>query len=86
MVCIPQIPQDYANHFIYAQLMFIVLAFIVGITWSLAAVVVVSIGKKVVDFFLGQESVQMCVSKALVSILGGLVPFLCLRWPAWWGV
>ena len=70
-----KVPQDYANRFICAQPMFVALVLVMNILWALVAVIVVSIGEKMIDFRRESESVQMCMSKAIVSILGGLIPF-----------
>lgn len=75
---VPQIPQDYANHFIYAQLMFVALVLAMNSWWALAVAIVVSIGKKVVDYRREMEPVGMCVMKAATSIAGAVVPFVCL--------
>jgi RsiW-degrading membrane proteinase PrsW (M82 family) len=79
----PQIPQDYANHIIYAQLLFILSLTITSKNVALLVVAAFSVGKKVVDYYKETEALQMCVSKAVVTFLSGLFLWLLLSYPAW---
>ncbi|MFZ6690214.1 hypothetical protein [Undibacterium sp. SXout20W] len=82
---VPQIPQDYANHFIYGQALFLIVLLILSrlhvlhsVAIAFAVLTVVSAGKKIVDYFKEGETLSMCVGKALVTIAGGILPYLCL--------
>ncbi len=76
---VPQIPKGYANHFIYAQLLYLLLLLVMNLYWAFVIVLLVSVGKKVVDYRREMEPLSMCAAKAAVSIAGGAVPFLCLH-------
>ena len=70
---VPQIPQDYANHFIYGQVLFLVVLFTShSVLLAFALLSVVAAGKKIVDYHKESEPLSMCVGKTLVTIAGGL--------------
>ena len=75
---VPQIPQDYANHYIYGQALFVVLL-IIGFSCLVAGGVLLAVaaGKKIIDYRKEMEPLTMCVAKTIVTVLGGVVPWLC---------
>ena len=76
---VPQIPQDYANHYIYGQALFMAVLFAThNVVFAFAILSAVAAGKKIVDYYKEMEPLSMCVGKALVTIAGGLAPYLCL--------
>lgn len=77
---VPQVPQDYGNHFIYGGLFswFVVLLLsmvaptlpmITVWLWAFAVVLMVAAVKKVVDFWKEGESLTMCLLKTVVTAL-----------------
>lgn len=46
---LPQLPQDKANHFIYGQLIFLVVAVVFGSFLGILATAVAAVGKEVYD-------------------------------------
>jgi hypothetical protein len=76
---LPQIPQDYANHMLWAAFGW----FAIMLVWrnpneALAAMAAIGAIKKVVDFIAEGESGVVCVSKTVVTALGAAIP-----WAAW---
>lgn len=70
---VPQIPQDYANHFIYGQSLFLaVLLLTHSVVLAFAILSAVAAGKKIVDYYKESEPLSMCFGKTLVTIAGGL--------------
>ena len=74
----PQIPQDWANHIAQGGLWSCLLtALLVGfavplltaVTLSFYAMTAVSVAKKVVDYFKAGQTLQVCVGKAIVTVL-----------------
>lgn len=87
---VPQVPQDYGNHFIYGGLLswFVVLLLSMinphlSMTtvwlWSFAVVLLVAAVKKVVDFWKEGETLTTCALKILVTVA---VPLWVLV--VWW--
>jgi len=75
---VPQIPQDYANHFIYGQALFVaVLLAGFSVLVAGAVLLVVAAAKKIVDYHKEMEPLTMCVAKTIVTVLGGVIPWLC---------
>jgi len=77
---VPQVPQDYANHFIYGALLswFVVLlvamvvpalpmteAWLAGFGFTL----IVATAKKMVDYVKEQEPMSICLLKTVVTVL-----------------
>ena len=74
---LPQIPQDYANHILYAAigvvLMLVVFPHPIVLVSAMSTIGVV---KKLFDYFKEGESWQMCVGKSIATAFGSVLPFI----------
>jgi hypothetical protein len=64
---LPQVPVDWANHIIWGGGLGIALLALLGDFLALLGVLVVSFAKKIVDYHLEHESLEMCVGKGFVT-------------------
>lgn len=76
---LPQIPQDYANHMLWAAFGWLGIVF----AWphphvALAIMSAIGAAKKIVDYFKEAEPASMCIAKTVVTALGAALP-----WVAW---
>ena len=85
-IYIPQLRADYANHLFWGGISFLIPFFILyymGVHYAdyiaLLVAYSASIGKKVVDYFKEFETVQMCVTKGLVTPFYGIVCVIMLH-------
>ena len=73
----PQIPSDYANHFIYGGVLgavaFVLSYYWLSLHWSLLIgtgfVFLLCALKKIEDYFVKHETVSMCVGKTIITAL-----------------
>ena len=70
-----QVPADKANHFLYALVLFIPLAFVLTPVIALAAVVATGIVKEVYDKVTGTGTPDYL--DAVATALGGLAGYVC---------
>jgi hypothetical protein len=73
----PQVPQDYANHFIYGGVLsaipFVLAHYVLhlplaeSMLYGAAFVTALTAAKKVEDYLVKHETVRMCILKTLVT-------------------
>jgi len=62
-----QIPQAYANHIVYGGILGLALLPFIGSLYALIVVFIISISKKIFDYFKEKESIKMCVVKSFIT-------------------
>jgi len=62
-----QIPQAYANHIVYGGILGLALLPFIGSLYALIVVFIISVSKKIFDYFKEKESLKMCVIKSFVT-------------------
>jgi hypothetical protein len=74
---LPQIRQDYANHIIYGGLMGFTFL-LLGIDADIALLIsfIISVLKKIVDYFKEGEGIGICVAKTFVTVLFPLLFYI----------
>jgi len=74
-----QIPRDYANHIVYGGILGLALLPFVGNLYALIVVFIISVSKKIFDYFKERESIKMCVIKSFVTAFYPLMFYIVLR-------
>lgn len=71
----PLIAQDKANHFIYGLVIFIIVSFVLGVTYGLAATAVIGAAKEIYDKVSGKGNPE--ILDFLFTFAGGAAGYIC---------
>ena len=74
-----QIPRDYANHIVYGGILGLALLPFVSSLYALIVVFIISVSKKIFDYFKEKESIKMCVIKSFVTAFYPFAIYIILR-------